>query len=46
MASKKKVVQKELGLWKKRINETKKNMTSAYKDFARDAKKVYRDLTK
>lgn len=44
--SRRKMVQKEVGLWKKRISQSKRNMASAYKDFTREARKVYRDLTK
>lgn len=44
--TKKETLLKEISLWKKRVNESKKVLNNVYKDLSRDAKKVYKEATK
>lgn len=46
MASAKKTVMKEMLLWKKRFNESKRVLNGVYKDVSKDAKKAYKQMTK
>ncbi len=46
MAVTKKTVLKEINLWKKRFNDSKKVAREAYADLSKDAKKVYKEITK
>lgn len=46
MADAKKVLTKEINLWKKRFNESKKVLNTVYKDVSKDAKKFYKEVTK
>lgn len=46
MANSKKAILKEINLWKKRFNVSKKVVNNAYKDLSRDARKVYKEITK
>ena len=42
MAVPKKVILKELSLWKKRLNTSKRVLNGAYKEISKDVKKVYK----
>lgn len=46
MADSRKAILKEINLWKKRFNDSKKVVNSAYKDLSKDARKVYKEITK
>jgi hypothetical protein len=46
MADTRKNILKEIALWKKRLNESKRVLSIAYKDISKDAKKVYKDVIK
>ena len=46
MADAKKNIYKEISLWKKRFNDSKKVLSIAYKDISKDAKKAYKEVVK
>lgn len=46
MADTRKAILKEINLWKKRLNDSKKVAREAYNDLSKDAKKVYKEITK
>lgn len=46
MAAPKKVLLKEISLWKKRLSTSKKVLNDVYKDISKDAKKVYKEAVK
>lgn len=46
MADAKKNLLKEITLWKKRINQSKRVLNAAYKDLSKDAKKAYKQAIK
>lgn len=46
MADVKKNLLKEITLWKKRFNTSKRVFSSAYKDISKDAKKAYKEAIK
>jgi hypothetical protein len=46
MADTKRVILKEISLWKKRFNDSKKTLREAYEGLGRDAKKVAKEVKK
>ncbi len=46
MADRKKIVMKEIALWRKRFNDSKKVMSGVYKDVKKDASRLYKDVYK
>lgn len=46
MADTRKNLLREITLWKKRINESKRVLNEAYKDLSKDAKKAYKQAIK
>lgn len=46
MADAKKTIIKEISLWKKRYQDSKKTLEGVYKDVSRDAKKAYKQAFK
>ncbi len=46
MADAKKTIVKEISLWKKRYQDSKKVLEGVYKDASRDAKKAYKQAIK
>lgn len=46
MADSKKTILKEISLWKKRYNESKKVLRGVYQDVSREAKKAYKQVAK
>lgn len=46
MAAPKKLILKEISLWKKRLTSSKRALNSVYKDVSKDAKKIYKQATK
>ncbi len=42
----KKNILKEISLWKKRYNTSKKVFSTVYKDISKDAKKAYKEVVK
>ena len=46
MAAPKKVLLKEISLWKKRFTTSKKVLNDVYKDVAKEARKTMKEVTK
>lgn len=46
MADTRKSILREITLWKKRLEESKRVLSSAYKDISKDAKKAYKEAIK
>jgi len=46
MTDARKNILKEISLWKKRFNNSKRVLSSAYKDISKDAKRVYKEVVK
>ena len=46
MTDSKKTLLKEISLWKKRFNDSKRVFSDTYKGLSKDAKKVYREMAK
>ena len=46
MADARKNILKEITLWKKRLHESKRVFSDAYKGLSKDAKKVYKQVVK
>ncbi len=42
----KKLVMKEIGLWKKRFNESKRVFGTVAKDVQKDVNRIYKDVSK
>jgi hypothetical protein len=46
MADTRKNILKEITLWKKRLHESKRVFSDAYRGISKDAKKVYKEVVK
>ena len=46
MADTKKMILKEISLWKKRLSDSSRTLNGVYKDLSKDAKKVYKEVRK
>ena len=46
MTTARKTILKEISLWKRRFNSSKKALNDAYKDVAKDARKIVKEVVK